>query len=716
LHISRFMIAANQRWLLLTFAISCSGCACYASERLVQTPASRDFQHASPRNLEIQLDRMRAELKMGRTAEAVKLAKELSAAHKDDVQVHFTLGTLLSSSKQYRAAERELELAQALQPESFDILFSLGQTYLRVHEYGKAELVLVRALRIAPDSPQTLDLLAQVYSSQMRPLDALYLLLRAHKVAPQNTDVILHLARTTIKERYYQDAIPILEEGLKIAPERADLHAALGESYFLSGKVERAIDEFRTLIQLEASARSYSLMGLSYRHLGRFEEAKKYFQSGLERDPRDASCLFNMGYIEERQGNHAAAERLFQAALRSRADFSDALLELANLRIAGKRFGQAIDLLKRYIRVSDDPATGYYKLAMVERSLHQFQAAQRDLNVFHTLAKNSSVEPPIIVEHLFDFINNRSTLSARDRIQLDLNQLVEQVEKHPDRPQDLYLLAEAYLRLGQSQEAQQALAKLDELSAQDYRTQAGIGVLLARYHLYQDSIKHFQAALQANPDSDEVKFDLADAYFRSGLYSEALTAAEQLSPAGREDDAFLALLGDIYAHLGDTGRADEIFRQAIGRSPDNDQYYLSLGLVQLRENNISSAEGILRKGLTRIPSSGKIFWGLGVISALEGKTAQAAEYFERAVDLLPEWSGSYSTLGVFYYQTGQIAKAREVLNRFKGSSAGGLDVNRIEAALSGVTPATACSLNEPMSMVAKQQLLQFALFLADRTL
>ena len=70
-----------------------------------------------------------------------------------------------------------------------------------------------------------------------------------------------------------------------------------------------------------------------------------------------------------------------------------------------------------------------------------------------------------------------------------------------------------------------------------------------------------------------------------------------------------------------------------------------------------------------------------MVSVLEGKTAQAAERLERAVDLLPEWPGSYSTLGVFYYQTGQIAKAREVLNRFKGSSAGGLDVNRIEEVL-----------------------------------
>jgi hypothetical protein len=57
-----------------------------------------------------------------------------------------------------------------------------------------------------------------------------------------------------------------------------------------------------------------------------------------------------------------------------------------------------------------------------------------------------------------------------------------------------------------------------------------------------------------------------------------------------------------------------------------------------------------------------------------------------------------------------------VLNRFKGSNASGvLDVNRIEQALSQA-PATASSLSEPMPMVARQQFLQFALSIADRTL
>jgi tetratricopeptide (TPR) repeat protein len=401
--------------------------------------------------------------------------------------------------------------------------------------------------------------------------------------------------------------------------------------------------------------------------------------------------------------------------LRLKPDLSEALLELANLRIASKKFDEAAALLRRYVRVSRDPVSGYYKLAMVERSLHQMEAAQRDLNVFQTLSKDVS-PGPYPYQHLFDYLDNRSSLTPQARTQQDLAQLVEQIQKHPDQPQDLYLLAETYMKLGQREEALKTIAQLDQISAIDYRTQTGVGVLLARYHLYDEAILHFRTALQVNPDSDDVKFDLADAYFRKGVYAQALEAALQVSATGQQDDAYLALLGDIYAHLGDMARASEIFRDAISRNPDKDQYYMSLMLVELRQNDVSGAEQTLQKGVARIPSSGKLLWGLGIVSVLQGKTPQAAERLERAVDLLPEWAGSYSTLGVFYYQTGQIDKAREVLNRFKGSNAGGsLDISRIEAALSKA-PTTSASVREPMPMVARQQLLQLALLIADRTL
>ncbi len=136
--------------------------------------------------------------------------------------------------------------------------------------------------------------------------------------------------------------------------------------------------------------------------------------------------------------------------------------------------------------------------------------------------------------------------------------------------------------------------------------------MLARYGLYDDAIQQFQAALQAKPGSDDVSFDLANAYFRKGLYSDALDAAMQVSDEGRKDDSYLALLGDIYAHQGDSARAEEIYHSAINRNPDNDQDYLSLALLEFRENNVAAAKQTLLKGQVAHPWIGEDYLGIGI--------------------------------------------------------------------------------------------------------
>ncbi len=677
--------------------------------------AITQFQQVHPADDATQLQLVRAYFDSKQPAQALREATALSSNKTSTVQTYFSLGILLASEKQYKAAQLELEKADALQPGTFEILFNLGQDLRRNGDFTNAHAVLARALRVKPDSPETLYLMAQVCVDQSRPLDALDLLIRARKLAPDNTDITFQMALISMSQNYFEDAIPLLEAALQLTPKRADLLAALGESYFMSGKSEKSIEVFNKLIEVEGSARSYAFLGLSYRNLGRFDEAKQQFDQGLKLDSKSSVCLFNLGFIAERQGNAVAAETFLQKTVQSNPDFADALLELANIRIAAKKPQEAEPLLRRYVKISRDPATGYYKLAMVERTLHETDAAERDLAVFKNLSKATS-SGPLPYQHLFDYLDSRSQLAAPAREQLDIEQLTNRIKDRPDQTEDLYLLAEAYLKSDKLDEAQQAIAQIDRVGGSDFRTMTGVGVLLARYHRYDSAIDHFQAALKANPNADDVKFDLADAYFRARRYPDALAAASQLSPEGQKDNAYLTLLGDIYAHVGDVTRASEIYRSAITRNPDNDQDYLSLALIQLRANNPSAAKETLARGQQRVPGSGKIFWGLGLISAIEGNDAKAADQLERAVDLLPEWPGGYSTLGVFYYQSGQVDKAREVLNRFKSSSASGaLGINRIEQALDQAASAPS-QPEQGMNNEARAQFLQLALSLADRTL
>lgn len=673
------------------------------------------FEKVRPQNTPTEFNLIRAYFETKRPADALQLAAKLSAQSKDNVQVHFSLGTLLAAEKQYKEAQGEFEQADALQPGTFEIIYNLGETYLREREYAKAELTLNRALKLKPDSVDASYVLAQAYADDAHPLDALNLLITAHKMAPENVDVIFLMARLMISQNFLEDAIPLLEAGLKIAPRRPDLLAALGESYFLASNIDNAVRIFKQLIEVEPSARSYGFVALSYRNLGRFDEAKQYVLKGLSLDPHNINCLFNLGLIEEGQRDRTKAAAVFEQILRLDPDFPDALLELANIRIANQQFQEAVSLLQRYVRIGHDLTSGYYKLALAERSLHQTAAASRDIGIFQALSKNKPAEPHPY-EDLFDYLNRRSQLDPHAQGQLDIADLTHEIQRHPDQPEDLYFLAQAYLNAGKVEDARNTIDRLDQLAAEDYRTLTGAGVLLARFHLYDDAIRQFQAALKVNPNSDDVKFDLANTYFHKHLYSESLEIAQQESDEGKKDNAYQALLGDLYAHLGNVAPATQIFQDSINRNPDSDQAYLSLALLDLRQGNVGDAEKTLQKGQARIPDSGKMYWGLGLTSALQGDSTKAAGQLERAVDLLPDWSASYSTLGVLYFETGQIDKAREVLSRFKNSGAhSSLDIDRIEQVLVQASP-SAPSGPKTMSDEEKAQFLQLALSLADRTL
>ena len=668
-----------------------------------------------PGSTATQFNLIRAYLGAGQKEKGLGLARSLSERAKDDAQTHLALGVLLAGLKQYSAAIHEFEIANALRPGTFEILYDLGKAYLRSGNDERAKEELDRALKLSPDSAETLYLLAEVCSNGGNDLDALDFLVRARKLAPRNTDVIVLMARLSMKQGFYGDAIPLLEEGLKLDPRRPDLLASLGECYFVSGKVDQALPTFQKLLEVDPSSRSCAFLGATYRHLGRFEKAEKYLQQGLKLNPRDVPCLYNLGYIASRQGQYELGVKWLKQALDLDPNHFEALLELGNLQMHQKRFAEALPLLRRCVQLNPQAAPVYYRLAAVERNLHQTEAAERDLKIFQTLSKNPALQP-YPFEHLYDYLGQRADLSPQQKNLNDLAQLEQEVKVHSGQPQNLYLLSEAYLKAGRIEEAKQTIAQLDHLSEADFRTTVGVGVLLARYHLYAEAISRFQTALQSNPNSDDAWYDLADACFRKRDYPAALSAAQRVSPEGQKDTTYMALEADILAHLDRTNEATELWREEIARNPDQDEAYLSLALVYLRSENTSAARATLQQGLARTPDAGVLLWGMGILSVMEGQNERAEQYLKNSVDLLPDWPGSYSVLGVFYYQTGQIGKARATLRQFaQGGSRGGLDVQRIEQALDAAAARHLDSAKaRALSPQALQQFLQVALTFADQ--
>lgn len=675
--------------------------------------AIRYLLHVQPTDAATQFNLVQAYLETGQTAKALTAASALSERAPQDVRLHFSLGTLLASAKQYKPAIHELELADALRPGTFEILHNLGEAYLRGGEDAKADAALNHALALKPDSVSTMYIEAQALAREKKTLEAFQLLFQARKLAPKNTDVIFLLARLSMQQSYYEDAIPLLEEGIKLAPRRPDLRAALGESYYSAGKIPKAYEQFQDLLKLDPSVSSYVFMGLYYRHQGQFNRAQKYFQKGLEKDPRSADCLYNLGLIADKQGHYLEAEKFLTQALKSNPSHGDALFELATVKMEEKEFTEAVPLLRRCVELNPNQSKAYYKLAVAERNLRQNQAAETDMKVFETLAKNPS-PGPMPFQHFIESVSQKVSLPPTEQAELDLRELAQEIKAHPDRPRAFYLEAQDYLKLGRVSEARQALNELRQMSSGDVRTMTGAGVLLARYKLYPDAIQYFALALKADPSSDDAKYDLADAYFETRSYAQAREWLERISSESQNDPAALALRGDTEAHLGNLTEAASSFEKAIQKSPDDDRYYLSLAFVKMRAGNLAEAQETLERGQARTPDSGRILWGMGVLAVAQANNQQAEDYLRRALDLLPEWENSYSALGTFYFDTGQITKAEETLDRYaKIFPHGDLNVNGLrQMLLEASREQTATPV--PLSLKARQQFVEMALALAER--
>lgn len=658
----------------------------------------------------------RAYLSSNETEDGLRTARLLSEQGKNDVRVHFSLGVLLAANKQYGVAEHELEAADALAPDTFEILFKLGEAYLRGGKAGEAELTLRRAATIRRNSVPALYLLAQAETAEGKDVEALDALVRAHQYAPKNTDIIFLMAGVSIRQHYFEDAIPLLQEGLKISPERADLRAALGRCYFQIGEPDKALQEFQTLVNLHPTATSYAFMGLYYMNVGKYDQAKKYFLTGLTKNPRSQACLYSMGLTSSREGHYGEAEKWLEKTLALEPSSPNALFTLASVEMAERKYAEAVPLLRKCANLAPNPAQDYFKLMVAERNLHQMQAAERDLSIFRTLSKNA-VNAPMPREHIFRYLNALEAMPSRKREGVDLGEVLAEVKRHPDVPRNLYMLAQDYLELGKREEAEKTIARLDALSGGDPRTAAGVGVLLARYRLYPEAIQHFEMSLKGNPSSDDTKYDLADAYFRERWYRKALSALEQISPEAQNDSFVLSLLADTDAHLDRAAEALQLYKGVIRESPDNDQNYLSLALTQMRTGELAAARETLRNGLARIPDSGKLFWGMGILLAAEGNPQPAVEYLEKAIELLPEWPGSYAALGFLYFQIRQIDKARDTLNQISENGLqAAFSVARIEQVLATASKKNRQAQPTHFSSQDRQQFLQLAMTLADETL
>jgi predicted Zn-dependent protease len=333
-------------------------------------------------------------------------------------------------------------------------------------------------------------------------------------------------AQRALSEGRYSDAEHAFENLTHTSPGIAEIHANLGLTYFEEKKFEQAVPELRQALKLKPSlANSAALLAMSLSELGHYAEAVSGLEKGFHSSdppikrmcglqlqraytalnadnkavevalelnrlyPRDPEILYHNGKIF---GNFAflSMQKLAQVApdsvwthlsageaYESQASYNDAITEYRQvLAMEPRRPGihyrlgrtllaqarataSAVDLTSATSQFNEelrlDPlnASAAYEIGEIHRRAGEFEDAQ---NYFELALK---IYPDFEEAHL----GLAATLTYLRKPQLALPHLQKAASLNSENEVTWYRLSQVERTLGNSEEAQRALAKFHEL-------------------------------------------------------------------------------------------------------------------------------------------------------------------------------------------------------------------------------------------------------------
>ncbi|HVU00032.1 MAG TPA: tetratricopeptide repeat protein [Acidobacteriaceae bacterium] len=254
----------------------------------------------------------------GRTAEALDAFEAVVASDPGFPAVQMFAGIENFRLGRLPAAQTALELATRQSPENLQCWFWLARTDFAAGKTLEGKAAVDKALAISPEEPRVLYLLAQYQIS-------------AQDLAGAERTL------TGLATRY---------------PKVPDFHESLGSVYYLEARLDKAEEEYRTQLQLDANnPQAFSMLGVILLDRGQAKQSIEYLAKGLEANPRIA-------YLQRKIGQ--------------------ALLE------SGQAL-EAVEHLRQATALDPRDATAHFLLWKADSSLNRKTEAAAELEAFRKL-------------------------------------------------------------------------------------------------------------------------------------------------------------------------------------------------------------------------------------------------------------------------------------------------------------------------------------------
>jgi tetratricopeptide (TPR) repeat protein len=204
----------------------------------------------------------------------------------------------------------------------------------------------------------------------------------------------------------WRDTPTLYTSILKNSPTAMPIANDLGRYYFYQGDLEKAEDQFSTVLNLwdRSISRNEKILSDAYSGLGgiryqqnRMDEAMEYFEKAFDLRPHDHSVLQNLGSVHVARQDYDSAVRYYGMALEINPRDEVTYNNLAAIYLTAREYQKALEQAEKALEIYPQYGDAYMNMARAYAAMGQKEAARR---AYLNAERVDPAKSPIVREDL----------------------------------------------------------------------------------------------------------------------------------------------------------------------------------------------------------------------------------------------------------------------------------------------------------------------------
>ena len=489
--------------------------------------------------------------------QAIAEFEKIVALEPKEVEDRMILGQLYTVKHQNKKAEEQFKIAQAIEPDSEEVVLNLARLYADSGDVEHAAKV-IETVPVSDRSPKMEFALGAAYEQLKRTKDAIAAYQRAADMEPGDVRTLAALAQALLGDNQLDEALKQYQQLAETDPEDIGALIHIGEIQRRQGKYEDALTTIRKARKKDPSSLEAGYNeGLLLDVLGRYDEAAQTYEKMVDLTSHangayTAEEKNNRGIFLERLGAVYHEENKTAEAIAAYQKMIDLGGDMALRGFQGqvdtyrdaKQFDKAVEVSHKAVEAN--PKDRELKL-MLAGELTDLGKGEEGLAMAKGLIANTGEDRTVWLALGQMYVRMRRWKDAEDAF----GKASPLTTKQEDRIYLLFLKGELAERQKHFEPAEQFFRQALDLDPANAMTLNYLGYMLADKGLrLPEALKLIRKAVELEPMNGAYLDSLGWVYFKMGQYELAEENLRQAVARDQTDPTVHDHLGDLYEKTG----------------------------------------------------------------------------------------------------------------------------------------------------------------------